>query len=67
MNQIIVLHHDTNQELSERSTYVTAKATSTVNLWFLPQVNDMLGSTKAINGRVEGNTFNIEKKFHTSY
>ena len=62
-----VLHHDTDQDLSERSTYVTAKATSTVNLWFLPQVIDMLGSTKAINGRVEGNTFYIEKEVHASY
>ncbi|SET62440.1 hypothetical protein SAMN05216389_11777 [Oceanobacillus limi] len=62
-----VIDSDTGEDLRERSTYVSAKSTSSINLWFLPQIIEMLNSTNVINGRVEGNTFFIEKEVNFSY
>lgn len=62
-----VIDNDTVQDLEERSTYSTAKATATLDLWFLPQVINILESTNVINGRVEGNKFFIEKEVNFSY
>jgi len=62
-----VLDKETGKDLRESPTYVSASATSTVNLWFLPQVINILDSTNVINGRVEGNKFYIEKNVNYSY
>lgn len=62
-----VLDYDTDTDLTESPTYVTGNATSTINLWFLPQVIRMIGSTSVINGRVEGNVYYIEKEVNYSY
>ncbi|WP_096270186.1 DUF5702 domain-containing protein [Paucisalibacillus globulus] len=62
-----VLDKETSKDLRESPTYVSAKATSTVKLWFLPQVIDILETTNVINGRVEGNEFFIEKEVNYSY
>lgn len=62
-----VLDHTTESNLAEKPTYITGKATSSIKLWFLPTVVDMLGRSKIIEGRVEGNHFLIEKEVHFSY
>ncbi|MBC5637335.1 hypothetical protein H8S33_11015 [Ornithinibacillus sp. BX22] len=62
-----VLDNETGKDLRESPTYVTAEATATVKLWFLPQVINMLESTNVINVRVEGNEFFIEKEVNFSY
>lgn len=58
---------ETSSDLEQAPTYVSADATATVKLWFLPQIIEMLENTDAINGRVEGNEFYIEKKVNFSY
>lgn len=62
-----VLDEETDADLREKNTYITGKATSSIKLWFLPQIADMLGKAEVINGRVEGNEFFIEKEIHYSY
>lgn len=62
-----VLDDGTGADLTEKSTYISGNATSTIKLWFLPQVADMLSKTNVISGRVEGNKYFIEKEVHFSY
>lgn len=62
-----VLDEDTGAKLTEKSTYITGKASSSIKLWFLPQIADMLGRSEIIDGRVEGNKFIFEKEVHYSY
>lgn len=54
-------------DLREAPTYISAKVSSSIELWFLPQVADFLGETDIISGRVEGNRFFIEKDVYYSY
>ncbi|MUK87033.1 hypothetical protein GMD78_01275 [Ornithinibacillus sp. L9] len=62
-----VLDDETGEDLRERSSYVSAEATASMRLWFLPQIIDLIDSTNIINGRVEGNKFFIEKDVNFSY
>lgn len=62
-----VLHEESEQDLNEAPTYVTANATTSIQLWFLPQIADVLGRANIIDGRVEGNRFYIEKEVNFSY
>ncbi|WP_284139667.1 MULTISPECIES: DUF5702 domain-containing protein [unclassified Virgibacillus] len=62
-----VLDDETSTDLTESSTYVSANATATVKLWFLPGVMKIIESTNTIGGRVEGNRFFIEKEINLSY
>ncbi|RDW21718.1 DUF5702 domain-containing protein [Oceanobacillus chungangensis] len=62
-----VIDHDTETDLTKSSTYINANATSSIRLWFLPGLAEMLGKTGAIDGRVEGNRYFIEKEVNYSY
>lgn len=62
-----VLNKETGAELDEIPTYVTAEATTSIRLWFLPQVADILGNAGIIDGRVEDNRYYIEKEVNFSY
>lgn len=62
-----VLHDKADQDLHEASTYVSANATASIDLWFLPQVADFLGNTGVLDGFVEDGRYYIEKEVHFSY
>lgn len=62
-----VIEQDTEADLTKASTYVTAKAKSSVELWFLPRITEMLGEAGILDGNVEGKKFLIEKKINYSY
>ncbi|GEM_PF-4874001 len=62
-----VLDDKVGENLSESPTYVTANATTSIPLWFLPGVAEFLGETNIIEGRVEENKFFIEKEVNFSY
>ncbi|MFD2046159.1 DUF5702 domain-containing protein [Ornithinibacillus salinisoli] len=62
-----VLDSETGENLIENPTYISAQATSSMKLWFLPQIIDLIESANAISGRIEGNTFFIEKEVNFSY
>ncbi|MUK87036.1 hypothetical protein GMD78_01290 [Ornithinibacillus sp. L9] len=59
-----ILDDEIGQYLNESSTYISAQATFTVNLWFLPQIIDIIDNKNMINGRVEGNRFSLKKKLN---
>ncbi|GAQ19901.1 hypothetical protein OPHB3_3886 [Oceanobacillus picturae] len=62
-----VLDYETETDLTESSSYITGRSTSSLRLWFLPGVAEMLGESGIIPGRVEGNRFYIEKEINYSY
>lgn len=62
-----VLEHETDADLTESSTYITANATTSIELWFIPGIMDMLGHTGALSGRVEGKTYYIDKEVNYAY
>ncbi|WP_157087686.1 hypothetical protein [Oceanobacillus damuensis] len=62
-----MLEHDTNADLTQASTYITADATASIELWFIPGIMDMLGKTGALSGRVEGKMYYIDKEINYSY
>lgn len=63
-----VIDHKTGVNLGERPVQVVGEATSTVKLWFLPGVIDMLGHGGILNGRVvDKNRFEFTKKAAYSY
>ncbi|MFD1171469.1 DUF5702 domain-containing protein [Oceanobacillus picturae] len=62
-----VIDNDTGTDLRTASTYTTATAKSSVNLWFLPGLTKMLGEADILEGNVEGNKFIIEKEINYSY
>lgn len=62
-----VLHEQSSQDLNEASTYVSAEATTSIDLWFMPQIADLLGRADIIDGRVEDGRYFIEKEVHFSY
>lgn len=62
-----VLDEQTGQDLDQVPTYMTAEATASIRLWFLPQIADFLGRAEIISGRVEDNEFYIEKEVNYSY
>lgn len=62
-----VLHEQTGKDLTKSSTYISANATASIRLWFLPQVANLLTKANIIEGRVEGNYYYIDKEVHFSY
>lgn len=62
-----LIEHDTSADLTTLPTYISAEATTSVKLWFLPGVTKMLGNTGVISGRVENGRYMIDKEIHYSY
>ncbi|SDZ18156.1 hypothetical protein SAMN05421736_10798 [Evansella caseinilytica] len=61
------IHQNTDTNLMEQATYVEGTVTTSVQLWFLPGITNMLGQAGIINGRVENNRFYIDKEIIYSY
>ncbi|MFD2630920.1 DUF5702 domain-containing protein [Oceanobacillus kapialis] len=62
-----VVDNKTTQDIVEAPTYVSAKAEASIDLWFLPGVMDMLGSTGILEGSVRNGRYYIEKEVDYSY
>lgn len=62
-----MIENDTNTDLTLAPTYVEVNATTSVDLWFLPGITDMLGRADILSGRVENKRYYIDKHVIYSY
>ena len=62
-----LIHFQHNLNLIEAQTYVKGRATTTINLWFLPGVMKALSYTGIIDGSIEGRNYIITKTAVWSY
>lgn len=62
-----VLEHETEADLTESSTYITANASAAIELWFIPGLMEILGHAGALSGRVEGRTYYFDKEINYGY
>ncbi|MFD1017672.1 hypothetical protein [Thalassobacillus hwangdonensis] len=54
-------------EMDQLPTYITGEVESSIDLWFLPGIADMLGRANVINGEVKDGRYMISKEVHYSY
>ena len=54
-------------DLTERQTYASGSVTTSVDLWFVPQLAQALGVVGVLDGEVEGNRYEFEKEANFSY
>lgn len=64
---LTVIHHKTGIDFAERPTYITATVETSVRLWFIPQIAQMLGKAGVLEGRVQGNRYYMKKIAAYSY
>ncbi|MCJ7840230.1 DUF5702 domain-containing protein [Lederbergia sp. NSJ-179] len=62
-----LIENNSDADLTTLPTYISAEASTSVKLWFLPGVANMLGQAGVISGRVENNRYFIDKKIDYSY
>lgn len=62
-----VVDNKTSQDIVDAPTYVTGKAEASIDLWFIPGVMDMLGSTGILEGSVREGRYYIKSEIDYSY
>jgi len=62
-----LIEQKTGSDLTDSGTYIEANSSSSVKLWFLPGITEMLGETGVLEGRVIDNHYIIEKETIYSY
>lgn len=61
------IHQNTEKDLTQLGTYIEGEAETSLKLWFLPGVTELLGDANILNGEVENGEFKIRKKSIYSY
>lgn len=64
---LAVIRLNTGVPVDERETYVSAKLTTAIPLWFLPGIAGVMGNTGILKGKVEGTRYYAEKQADFSY
>ncbi|GIO42221.1 hypothetical protein [Paenibacillus apis] len=64
---LAVIRLNTGVPVDERETYVSAKLTTAIPLWFLPGIAGLMGNTGILKGKVEGTRYYAEKQADFSY
>lgn len=64
---LAVISLNTGVPVDERSTYVSARLTTALPLWFLPGVASLMDDTGILKGKVEGTRYYVEKQADFSY
>ncbi|HEU5140385.1 MAG TPA: DUF5702 domain-containing protein [Bacillales bacterium] len=62
-----VIEHNSRENLTQTSTYIMAKARSSVKLWFIPGIEKLLGKAGVLNGEVRNNSYYITEEIYYSY
>lgn len=62
-----VIAFNTGKDLANVPTYLEANTTTSIKLWFLPGVMKSLDMVGALDGKVEGNRYKIDKKAVFAY
>jgi len=62
-----LIEQNTDSDLTAAGTYIEATSSSSVKLWFLPGITEMLGETGILKGRVKDSHYIIEKETIYSY
>ncbi|MOA68216.1 hypothetical protein D3C78_1957330 [compost metagenome] len=62
-----IIRIETGINPDERATYAKGEVTTAMTLWFLPGVAKAMGSVGALNGRVEGSRYYVDKQADFSY
>jgi len=62
-----LIEQNTDSDLTAAGTYIEATTSSSVKLWFLPGVTEMVGKTGILEGKVIDNHYIIEKETIYSY
>ncbi|RUT46618.1 hypothetical protein EJP82_10190 [Paenibacillus anaericanus] len=62
-----IIRMETGINPDERATYAKGEVTTAMTLWFLPGVAKAMGSVGALNGRVEGSRYYVDKQADFSY
>ncbi|WP_280772016.1 DUF5702 domain-containing protein [Salipaludibacillus daqingensis] len=62
-----LIEKNTDVDLTKTSTYLESSSASSLDLWFLPGITDMLSRTEVLDGRVQNNRYKIQKDLIYSY
>lgn len=67
MRVATVANYRTESDFRERPSFITGEVESSIRLWFLPEIANLLNKTGVLSGRVEGNRFHFKNEAHFSY
>lgn len=62
-----VVDDKTSEDLLDAPIYATGTAEASIDLWFIPGIMDMLGTTGVLDGKVQNGRYHIEKEVDYSY
>ncbi|MDO6448216.1 DUF5702 domain-containing protein [Oceanobacillus profundus] len=62
-----VIDQKSSDDLENAPIYATANAEASIDLWFLPGIIDMLGSTNILEGQVRNGRYYIDTETNYSY
>lgn len=62
-----LIHENTSRDLREKQTYIQVNARASIRLWFVPGLTRTLSFVGILDGRVDGNRYEIIKNAGLSY
>lgn len=62
-----VVDDKTGEDIIDAPTYATGKTEASIDLWFIPGVIDMLGTSGVLEGKVRNGRYYIEEQIDYSY
>jgi len=62
-----LLEKNTTVDLSNSVTYMQFNSKSSIDLWFLPGITELLGRTDILDGNVKNGRYYLDKELIYSY